>query len=547
MRQILIIALREVARLRTRFSGGASPIAVLILIAAMGLSVYALREVTVLGSGLYRVGVSKEVPPIHDNRFEVIFIEDLSRGMQLLEQQAIDVYIQDARVISREDDKSMFAVGALKRYLEKQELSRIASVYDEKLAFPLRIGVNYLDPALPPPQASTQNGENGAEILETTPDEEMMIPSLMTPPAPFTQVILALLYILPVTFISVFYTSSFMDEKINRRLIILMSTPVTAWQIIVGKMLPYAIFATLATALIAYATGANIRLALAIFAPTTMFIFAIYLMVPLFYRTFKDTTFISMLVTTLTTAFLVFPAMFTDVNDLSFMSPLTLAIKMYRDEPFGWREYLFPSLPMAAIFGLSIYAGTRMLNEEFLMGYRPISRKMADAVYLILDRAHPYLSVGLLSLLTIPIVYIAQLVALAISTNLPARLMIGGTLIAAAMVEEVVKSMGIAVLVERKIITSTTRILLLAFLSALGFLIGEKLLLFFSISMVSESALSMALFNTGFLLVPLLAHFLFTACVSLLYAKTRASYPLSIVIATILHTIYNWSLTGGLR
>jgi hypothetical protein len=76
-------------------------------------------------------------------------------------------------------------------------------------------------------------------------------------------------------------------------------------------MLPYAIFALSAIVLIAVLTKGNVLLTIAIFVPTILFIFAIYLMVPLFYRTFKDTTFIAMLVTTLTTAYLVAPAMFT--------------------------------------------------------------------------------------------------------------------------------------------------------------------------------------------------------------------------------------------
>ena len=253
----------------------------------------------------------------------------------------------------------------------KQELVRVGNSYAEEAAFPLRVGINYLKPD----QAPGQGGQGG-EAPVAKP-EEVIIPSLTPPPAPFTQVLVALLYIMPITFISIFFTSSFMDEKINRRLTILLSAPVTPFQIILGKMLPYAIFALVTTALIAVLTKGNVLLALAIFAPTTLFIFAIYLMVPLFYRTFKDTTFIAMLVTTLTTAYLVFPAMFTNVNDLAYISPLTLAVKMYRNEPFGWREYLFPSLPMAAIFGFAMFAGTRMLNEEFLMGYKPITRKIS--------------------------------------------------------------------------------------------------------------------------------------------------------------------------
>jgi ABC-type Na+ efflux pump permease subunit len=404
------------------------------------------------------------------------------------------------------------------------------------------VGINYLDngPANP--------AQNQPGAAQAAPAQEVIIPSLTPPPAPFTQVILALLYVLPVTFISIFFTSSFMEEKVNRRLTILMSAPVTPLQIIVGKMLPYALFAVATTAAIAAITHASVLLALAIFIPTTMFIFAIYLMVPLFYRSFKDTTFISMLVTTTTTAYLVFPAMFTGINDLSYMSPLTLAVKMYRDEPFGWREYMFPSLPMAAIFGIAMYAGTRLLNEEFLTGYRPLTHKIAEAVYLALDRSRPYLSITLLSLLGIPIVFMGQLVILAIATNLPPGAMLVSTLVAAALIEEIVKSIGIIVLQDHGVVHSARSLVILAFLSALGFLAGEKLLLFFSVTLVSQTAVSAALFSAGGLLVvPLLAHFAFTTIVVLLKTKTKSNYLLALLAGTLLHSIYNWILAGGLR
>jgi ABC-type Na+ efflux pump permease subunit len=544
MKQILSISLHEIFRLRKRFSGGASPLTVVILIGVVGLSAFALRQVTVLGNGLYRVGVSGDVPAIEDSRFAVIAV-DADQGQALLAQGAIDVWIDGAQAHSRSDEKSQYAIGALRRYLEKREVERVGTSYEAGLAFPLRVGINYL---VPPPPASTPAAGVAPAIQPeaATQEGEIIIPSLMMPRAPFAQVVLSLVYILPVTFISIFFTSSFMDEKLNRRLTILLSAPVTPFQIITGKMLPYAIFALAATTIIAGATHANIPLALAIFAPTTLFIFAIYLMVPLFYRTYKDTTFISMLVTTLTTAFLVTPAMFNGVSDLAYMSPLTLAVQMYRGQPFGWREYLFPSLPMVAIFGLAMYAGTRLLNEEFLMGYRPITLKVKDAIFLVMDRAHPYRSVGLLSFLLIPVIYLVQLVILAIASNLPPSFMLLSMLLAAALVEEIVKSIGIVVWIEHGIVSSTRQVLALAFLSALGFLLGEKLLLLFSISLVSQSALSGALFNTGFLLLPLLAHFVFTAMISLLRARTRLPYGLVLIAGTLLHSLYNWFLMRGL-
>jgi hypothetical protein len=255
-----------------------------------------------------------------------------------------------------------------------------------------------------------------------------------------------------------------------------------------------------------------------------------------------------MLVTTLTTAYLVAPAMFTDVNDLSYISPLTLAVKMYRNEPFGWREYLFPSLPMAAIFGFAMFAGTRLLNEEFLMGYKPITRKISDAIYLLMAHARPYLSVPLWSLLVVPIVYMAQIVFLAFASNLPFGAIVGVTLMASALMEELAKSIGIVVLADHGLVKSYREIVVLAFLSALGFFVGEKLLVLLSINMVSQASISSVLFGAGLsLLAPLIAHFIFITIVILLKTKANLLYIAALMVGTMVHFLYNWYLLGGLR
>ena len=540
MNQILVIAWREVARISKRFGGSTSPLVAISFLIILGLSAFALRDTVTLGSGLYQVGVSGEVPPIRDNRFTVVQV-DGGEGMRLLAQKNIDVLIDGSQVVSREDEKSQYAVRALKQYLENAELTRIGTTYPETEAFPLRVRINYLGGS----QVADPNDVQG-ESPPTRP-EEIIIPSLTPPPLPFSQVLIALLYILPITFISIFFTSSFMEEKINRRLTVLLSAPVTPFEVILGKMLPYAVFTLSAITLISVFTGGDVLLTLAIFIPTTMFVFAIYLMVPLFYRTFKDTTFIAMLVTTLTTAYLVAPAMFTDVNDISYISPLTLAVKMYRNEPFGWREYLFPSLPMAAIFGFAMFAGTRLLNEEFLMGYKPITRKISDAVYLLMAHANPRLSVPLWSVLVIPGIYMTQIIFLAFASNLPLGMTLAATLIASAFAEEVVKSIGIIVLARHGRVTSLRSILELSFLSALGFLAGEKILVLLSISMVSQAPISSVLFGEGLLLlVPLIAHFIFTSIVTLLGTRTKLSYATALAMGTAVHFLYNWYLLGGL-
>jgi ABC-type Na+ efflux pump permease subunit len=583
MKPILTIAKREVNRLRSRFRGRSQPLTLIILAGALLLSFLAFRNVPGPGAGLYRVGVSPDGPRIQDSRFSTLVV-DRPEGDALLKRGAVDVYVDGNQVVARQDAKSQYAVGALKKYLENQELERISKDYDLAQAFPLRVEVNYTAQsqvgaianlvnasrpstaatggpsiqAAPTPNGSDaavrqqiKEAESGGGIsqlkIEPPAATQILVPSLSNPPLPFGQVMLAFLYILPVSFISVFFTSSFMDEKTNRRLVLLFSAPVTPFQIIIGKLLPYAGFSVVVVSGVAWVTGGSVPLALAIFAPAMLFIFAIYLMVPLLYRTFKDVTFISMLATAVTTSYLIFPAMFSGINDLAYISPLTLAVKMYRGEPFGLKEYVFATAPLYLFFGLSLYVATRVLNEEYLMGFRPLYRKLADALYLVLDRRHPYLSVMLSSLLLIPVVYMVQLVILAISLNLPLALALNGTLLIAAVVEEVARSAGIVVLLENGIVRSTKQVLVLAFLSACGFLIGEKALTFLSLSIVSQSALAGALFNSGFLLAPLAAHFVFTAIVCLLTGRLNVRYPYAVLAATVVHSLYNLVLVGGIR
>ncbi len=147
----------------------------------------------------------------------------------------------------------------------------------------------------------------------------------------------------------------------------------------------------------------------------------------------------------------------------------------------------------------------------------------------------------------VPIVYMTQIVFLAFATNLPVRLILFFTLMASALVEEVVKSIGIVVLVQHGVVKSVWQIIGLSFLSALGFLIGEKLLLLISINMVSQSSVSSALFGVGLLLfIPLIAHFIFTTLVTSLSTKARLFYIVGLAIGTLVHFLYDWRLMGGL-
>jgi len=590
MKNILIIARREVKRFTTRFRGGSRALILIILAASLLVSYFVAQGGLSLSKGMYTVGVSPDVPAIEDGRFNVVLMDNFT-GYQRIRDQSIDAYVDISTVTGRNDWRSRYAMGALKQYLEKQELSRITEQYDIDRAYPLRIETHYFNvsettttpgeslsdlvypvPAqatdIPQPtmgpgvpaataQATTSGSSTDAAVKEqlanaingTQPkfkaefvsDKEIIVPSLMNPPVPLSQVILAFLYIVPIFFISVFFTSSFMDEKINRKLNILMSAPVSAFDIIVGKMLPYLAFSLIVIVGVTVLLNGNLLLSIAIFTPIVLFIFAIYLMVALFYRTYKDQTFFSMAAITFITGYLVFPALFAGVNNISYISPLTLAVQMYRGESFGLMEYAFSTIPMYLVFLTAMYVGVRIFNEEYLLGYGPLYRKAGDAIYLAINQKHLFLSIALLSLLLIPAVFMVQLIFLTLATNIQSIfLMFIALLFVSALVEEIAKSAGIVMLLDNKIVRSYKEVLALSFISALGFLIGEKALMFLSLGVMSNDLLAAAMADSGLLLIPLVAHFAFTAivCVSTRKLGTRW-YFLAILVGTLVHTLYN--------
>ncbi len=555
---IFSIARRELFRVRSRFQGGARSMLVVVFLVAAGLSYLAWQQGATVQMGVYRIGISPNSPVLADGRFITTVLEP-SAGFEQLRLGQQDLYVEAERVVAREDDRSQYALGAVKQYLAEQELIRLSESFSPEEAFPLRIAVadGSVAAAVANGGMSEGNEEETAvaiqEGLAANGDlaqfdlvgNDVYIPSLSEPPLPFSQVIIAFLYVMPIAFISIFFTSSFMNEKLGKRLSVLLSSPAQPIEIILGKMLPYLSFSFLSVVVMTLILGGNILLALLIFVPVILFMFAIYLMVPLFYRTFKDTTFISMLAVTVITAYLIFPAMFTGVNDFSYLSPLTLAVQMYQGEAFTWQQYLFATVPLLSIFLFALYIGTRVLNEEFLLGFRPLTHKLAEAVFLALNQKRPLLSIFFLAICLVPIVYLIQMVLLAVSLNLPLKLALVAVLLASILVEEIAKSVGIVVLYRRRSERPYRRIFSLALASAVGFLLAEKLLLYLSLSVVSEAALSGAIFSGGLLVVPLLAHFSFTSFVCLLNARWHVRYPIAILAASVLHAIYNLLVLGA--
>ena len=500
----------------------------LLLVGAGLLSLVAYQRQTIRGQNLYTIGVSPNGPTIKDPRFRVLTLSR-DQGVHHIDQNLIDCYVSEEEVIKGETRKAAFAAGALRLYLEELELARISRQFDPELAFPLRVNMH----TFPISEA------------ERSTSSQSVIPSLMETEMPFARVVTTTLYLFPIFLVSLFFTGGFMEEKIDQRISVLLSAPVSALQIILGKMVPYFAFAVMGVMGLTAVLGDPFLMTFFSFVPVILFVLSVTLMVPLLYRTFKDTTFISMLATTIITIYLVFPAMFSGVSELSYTSPLTLVLDAEVGESVTLRQYLTSAIPMTMVSIVLIYVASRALSEDFLTGFKPIFEKLSDAVYLSMHRDYLGLSIFFASVFLIPIVYMTQLGALTIASNLSARSAIAVVLIASLIVEEIAKSLSIKGLLENHHIHSWCQVIFYAFLSALGFLIGEKLLVLASIRVISQSALSAVLVSAGKLWIPLLAHFSFTSVVSLgLYWLGVRRYVASLAVGVGLHLVYNLAVLG---
>ena len=115
-------------------------------------------------------------------------------------------------------------------------------------------------------------------------------------------------------------------------------------------------------------------------------------------------------------------------------------------------------------------------------------------------------------------------------------------LIFAALVEECAKAVGIYTLFAQDPDFLTSKNLLAACAAtAIGFLVAEKLLLFITLALITESVFGSILFlSLGVLWMPLLLHFvgvLIVAC-SLKFFGRRGLVP-GLVLANPVHCLYN--------
>jgi ABC-type Na+ efflux pump permease subunit len=371
--------------------------------------------------------------------------------------------------------------------------------------------------------------------------ENFKTPDQLSPPLPFDSIILIFVFIFPLYFTSQFYMMSIMNERVERKGEILLSTPIPPSHIIIGKALPYFAIMVLVSAILTLANDASLIILLPLI-PVIVFFLVNALVIGMVSRSFKELSFISIFFSTVATSYLFFPSIFANVHVISLISPLTLIVLQLQGEGFTAAEYCYSTslffLTSIVLFSIA----TLNFNEERLFGQQRITSRFRLFLDAAILRDHPYFSLFLLSALTIPFVFMVQFMLLVLLFNLPMPFSLVTLLLAAAFVEEGAKSIGLYTLFRSRPDFFTWKVLAFgAFAIALGFLIAEKTLLLVTIAQISESIFGSVLFSSlQVLWLPLSLHFIgiFTTG-AILKVGGRAWYLPGLFAATIVHSLYN--------
>jgi ABC-type Na+ efflux pump permease subunit len=386
------------------------------------------------------------------------------------------------------------------------------------------------------------------DVLSADPsDLAFKTPSQLSPPLPFDSIILIFVFIFPLYFTSQFFMMSIMNERVDRKAEILLTTPARPAQIIAGKALPYLVLMLAISLLLTLANGAPTAIMLPLL-PVILFFLAFALFIGMVSRSFKELSFLSIFFSTVATSYLFFPSIFANVHVISLISPLTLIVLQVQGEGFGAMEYLYATslfwLTSAVLFALC----TANFTEERLFTHTRLLSTLRAFVGSALSLRRPHLSVFLAAACTIPFVFMAQLMLLVLLFNLPMPFSLVALLVGAAFVEECAKALPLYAL-ARKLpgLLTWPRVASLGAAIALGFLAGEKALLLATLAQISESVFGAVLFTSlQVLWLPLTLHFTGIAITgaAVKLGGRRALLP-GLLAASLAHSLYNLSFILG--
>lgn len=541
-----------------------------------------------LEDDLYVVGVDED-----SEYADVVASSDAFRSVPLADVAAdgdepdVDLVIRGTEVVPIGENGPPAAEtfrGAVESYNEQ----RMHQEPNETAAFPVQVTIEYADRSLSEdhgddvddvgeagtgdaadvdgdPRGDDDTPDEGATddspaddspaddaVGDDAPDlEDGETPGGIEPPFPFQSLVLAFLFVVPMNFVIQAYGSTIMDERINRRGELLLVAPVSRYEIVAGKTLPYLLGLVAIVVGITAAIGGGF-VSIAATLPIALLFLSATFTGAMLARSFKELTFVTVTISVFLTTYTFVPAIFTDVTPIALISPLTLVVMDLQGDPVGLGAYLFSTGPSYLTAGVLFLFGVGSYREEDMFAQKPIPTKVIDA---IASRLSSRRRVPLLTMLTIPFVFVAQLLAVSLLFAAPPVLAFALIFVFAAAIEELAKSLHVYAGFARSRFESTVPVaVVLGALSGSAFFLAEKGTQVVQYVGMEQFEVAIAAFGpetgahlftatplviAGLVLAPLLLHVLTAVITAVAASRGRITYAIGLGVATLVHAGYN--------
>lgn len=600
IRQLFVVAKWEVKR--SFYSKGKEilPVAAVLFILLVIVTGYASQSGFHIQDSMYVIGVSDEYTGnifVGDDRFVIYKVNVLNPSAFLEQRKEIDALIIDGWVYAQNSEMGRAALKALSRDYDQFIAGFYGSQEDLFAAYPLWIDVVDLkseidfaatasgsrltltgvsdsppvpqkpvEPVEPPKTVTGIEEEVLREQLYADPSEgstigrytqvldqgevglEYYTPSRLSPPLPFDTIVLVFVFVFPLYFSSQFFMMSIMKERIERKGETLLSAPIRPTILVMGKSLPYFGAMTVVSLAIIIAGGFPLMIFFPLI-PVICFFLANALIIGMVGRSFKELSFLSIFFSTVATSYIFFPSIFANIHVVSLISPLTLVVLEIQGTGFSLFDYFYSGslffLTSIALFA----AGIANFNSERLFSQHRLLTRIRECISGLISYRHIYISLFFIALVSIPFVFMGQMMALVLFFNLPMPFSLLLLIFAAALIEETAKSIGFYSAAGSNPQVLNYRIMILGSLViAAGFLLGEKMMLFATLSQISDSIFGNILFlSLSSLWLPFVLHFVTVLIVaSMIKIGGRRGFLPGLLIASMVHMGYNiYFISGG--
>ncbi|WP_348609542.1 PrsW family glutamic-type intramembrane protease [Halobaculum rarum] len=601
-RKLLRVARWEVSRATGSVDRKTAVLGAVALLLTVGVAAGGLFAGGVaLDEDIYAVAVSPD-SPYHEPVSDSTPLEAVPEGAP-----NADVYVDDrdpsdreATVSVADTRKGQAAVGAFRSAVERHNNRLLLAEENQSAAFPVGVTLSYVERATQ--QVGAADGTAGAGGDDATggdgtgdaggddgasdgsagsgggddggagsglgvPDfggamgslfggQPTGSPAEISPPFPFSSLVLAFAFLVPMNFVIQAYGSTILNERINRRGELLLVAPLSRTDIVAGKTLPYAGVALAATTLIAVAVGGGPLSVAAVFPIALVFLAATFVGA-MFARSFKELTFVTVTVSVALTTYAFVPAIFATVTPVALISPLTLVVRDLQGEAVSVAEYLFSTGPFYLVAGTLFAMGIGVYREEDMFTQRAVPLKFLDALAVHLHRPR---DVALLAALSIPFVFVAELLGIAVLFALPQGAAIVALLVVVAVVEEVAKGVGVyAGFHQSRFERDLPTALKLGALSGAGFFVAEKATAVVQVVGLGSLPLGQAAFGTsgmggglgpiaglGLLALPLALHVVTAATGAVGATRGRRAWAGTLLVAMAIHFAYDFTVVSTL-